>query len=316
MMQAMDGYRGEPLRKEQAPFILKGRARFRSGPAVRIFRKGWKRALCAAVLVAGNVHSTLMAQAGWKWVIVTAGIASGDTSRFSLTLGIEADSAMDSGSFGNATLRGKMSGDLADFGLQDSPSLESCLPGEYAMTLTDGPDSLDWQLNCVLDGEPRSVVHSPLAVAVLHFRILNPGGHSGIDFIPLQQTFFSDAITRAAVEYDASGGDLPLRHTGVVLRGSDRIPAAFALLPGFPNPFNPRTIFLYQVPEPCRVRILVVSTRGQAIRTLFDGPAEPGEHEVSWDGKGFSGTPAAAGVYLVLMQAGPFFQARKITLLR
>ncbi|MEW6754531.1 MAG: DUF362 domain-containing protein [Candidatus Latescibacterota bacterium] len=51
-------------------------------------------------------------------------------------------------------------------------------------------------------------------------------------------------------------------------------------------------------------------------RWLVDGPYAAGAHQVTWDGRGDDGRPAASGVYLVQLRAGSAVQVRRIALLR
>lgn len=90
----------------------------------------------------------------------------------------------------------------------------------------------------------------------------------------------------------------------------------YALLPNFPNPFNPETRIDYRIPEDGHVRISVFNVLGERVAVLEDGPHTAGGHHVMWDGRSDSGASQASGLYIVRMHAGPFQAMRKITLLR
>jgi len=83
------------------------------------------------------------------------------------------------------------------------------------------------------------------------------------------------------------------------------------LLQNYPNPFNPATTIGYTLPQRSRVTLLVYYTLGQIAATLVDGTEEAGYHTV-W----FDGTAMASGVYICCIQAGSFFQSRRLVLLR
>jgi hypothetical protein len=95
------------------------------------------------------------------------------------------------------------------------------------------------------------------------------------------------------------------------------MPLRYALHPNVPNPFNPVTLILYDVPEPGdRLTIAVYNVRGQLVATLFDGHEVAGFHSVTWDGATNQGTSAASGVYFVRMTSRTFAKTRKMVLLK
>ena len=72
----------------------------------------------------------------------------------------------------------------------------------------------------------------------------------------------------------------------------------FALLPNYPNPFNPSTQIAYQVPQPSRVWLGVYNTLGQQVRVLVDEIQEPGPYSVQWDGLDEYGNQVGSGIYI------------------
>jgi bacillopeptidase F len=101
--------------------------------------------------------------------------------------------------------------------------------------------------------------------------------------------------------------------------GVSALPRVFLLSQNFPNPFNPATTVLYDVPEGSgrvRVRLEIFNLRGQRMRILLDREEVPGRHEVVWDGRDAQGRRAVSGVYLCTMTAGGFSQTRKMVLLK
>lgn len=92
---------------------------------------------------------------------------------------------------------------------------------------------------------------------------------------------------------------------------SEAIPESYALLPNFPNPFNPNTEIPYQLPEAEDVSIRIYNLQGQFIRDLQKGRQEAGHYSLSWNGKDASGQMVPSSVYLFKMKAGAFSQVRK-----
>lgn len=98
----------------------------------------------------------------------------------------------------------------------------------------------------------------------------------------------------------------------VLVTGHDSVvPAAFALREIYPNPFNPRAVINYQLPEPVQVSVTIYNIRGQFISTLVDAHQDAGSYHLDW-------TPEeiAAGIYLVRIQAGRFVDVRKCVMVK
>lgn len=71
----------------------------------------------------------------------------------------------------------------------------------------------------------------------------------------------------------------------------------------------------FELPRAGDVTIAVHDLRGRLVRTLHQGGAEAGRHEVTWDGRDGGGGAVASGVYLVrLVTADGEAQAVKVTL--
>ncbi len=96
----------------------------------------------------------------------------------------------------------------------------------------------------------------------------------------------------------------------------ETLPEAFSLHPNHPNPFNPTTTIVYELPETSEVKLTVYNMLGQEIRVLVSEPQEAGVKKIHWDGKNSVGDFVGSGVYLYKLQAGSFVQTRKMTLLK
>ena len=105
------------------------------------------------------------------------------------------------------------------------------------------------------------------------------------------------------------------RHAGrLVLQ--PLLPNDFALLPNYPNPFNPVTALRLHLPTAGPVELEVYDSAGQLIRTLVAAPMAAGVHTLHWDGRDERGRAVGSGTYLARVQAGTFHDARKMLLLR
>ena len=94
-------------------------------------------------------------------------------------------------------------------------------------------------------------------------------------------------------------------------------PKETALLPNYPNPFNPETWIPYQLAEPTNVSISIYAADGRLVRTLALGHQPIGIYEsrnraAYWDGRNAVGEPVASGVYFYTLTAGDFTATRKM----
>ncbi|MBM3280184.1 MAG: T9SS type A sorting domain-containing protein, partial [Candidatus Handelsmanbacteria bacterium] len=94
------------------------------------------------------------------------------------------------------------------------------------------------------------------------------------------------------------------------------LPAAYRLLPNFPNPFNPETALRLELPQKGRVEVAVYDGAGQRVRTLVAGWLPAGSHTLHWDGRDEVGREVGSGVYLARLRAGGTEELQKMMLLR
>ncbi|OGU61745.1 MAG: hypothetical protein A2V66_05150 [Ignavibacteria bacterium RBG_13_36_8] len=95
------------------------------------------------------------------------------------------------------------------------------------------------------------------------------------------------------------------------------IPKEMALLPAYPNPFNPSTTISFKLSRDEKVDIVVFDILGKKVTTLLDGEFKnAGSYKIYWNGKNNHGNTLSTGVYLVMMKAGSFIQSQKLVLLK
>jgi hypothetical protein len=82
-----------------------------------------------------------------------------------------------------------------------------------------------------------------------------------------------------------------------------------------PNPFNPSTTILYDILDPCEVKLDIYNARGQKIRTLINEAKASGHHSVVFDGRDDRGQSIASGVYFYRFTAGKYTATRKMLLM-
>lgn len=94
-------------------------------------------------------------------------------------------------------------------------------------------------------------------------------------------------------------------------------PKEMALLPNYPNPFNPETWIPYQLAKSANISVSIHSANGPLIRTLDLGYQPVGVYEsrsraAYWDGRNELGEPVASGVYFYTLTADDFTATRKM----
>ena len=95
------------------------------------------------------------------------------------------------------------------------------------------------------------------------------------------------------------------------------LPKETAVLPNYPNPFNPETWIPYQLAEPADVTLSIYAVDGKLVRTLALGHQPAGvyqgrSHAAYWDGRNEIGEHVASGVYFYTLTAGEFTATRKM----
>ena len=110
----------------------------------------------------------------------------------------------------------------------------------------------------------------------------------------------------------------PNRIASAVLDQAAETPGAFRLHGNWPNPFNASTTIAFDLPVTAPVRLVVFDLLGRRVRVLHGGKAlAASNYRTSWDGLDEEGRPAASGVYLYRLAAGPEFSAAgRMTLIR
>jgi hypothetical protein len=88
------------------------------------------------------------------------------------------------------------------------------------------------------------------------------------------------------------------------------------LYPNHPNPFNPSTTILYEIPSAGRAILQIYDVHGGLVRTLFDLERNAGAGAVTWDGRDDHGGALGSGVYLYRLTAGGESRTRKMVLLK
>ena len=98
-------------------------------------------------------------------------------------------------------------------------------------------------------------------------------------------------------------------------------PETTALLPNYPNPFNPDTWIPYHLAKSVEVTLTIYAANGSVVRTLGLGHQAAGIYQdrsraAYWDGKNEVEESVASGIYFYTLSAGDFTATRKMLILK
>jgi predicted lipoprotein with Yx(FWY)xxD motif len=91
---------------------------------------------------------------------------------------------------------------------------------------------------------------------------------------------------------------------------------AVTLDSNYPNPFNPRTVIRFYLPEAQEIVLDIYNVSGERVARLAEGLREKGYHDVTWDGRNSSGIVCSSGVYFSRLTAGKSSISRKMVIMR
>ena len=97
----------------------------------------------------------------------------------------------------------------------------------------------------------------------------------------------------------------------------ERLPQTTALLPNYPNPFNPETWIPYRLANASHVQISIYDANGHLVRLLALGHQAVGYYTSKsraayWDGRDSLGQTVSSGLYFYQLQAGSESFVRKM----
>ena len=88
-------------------------------------------------------------------------------------------------------------------------------------------------------------------------------------------------------------------------------PSQFALKQNYPNPFNGLTTISFDLRRTTTTRLTIYDGFGREIAILASGTYSSGHHTVVWDAEHFS-----SGVYVYRLQAGDYWETKRMLLLK
>jgi uncharacterized repeat protein (TIGR03806 family) len=92
---------------------------------------------------------------------------------------------------------------------------------------------------------------------------------------------------------------------------TDKIQSGFQLYPAYPNPFNPVTQIIFDLPYAAQVELIIYNTVGEKVDVLVDGFKKSGRHITTWNA-----SECASGVYFVTLRTEDLTKSRKVLLIK
>ncbi len=168
--------------------------------------------------------------------------------------------------------------DRFDFIFISDDLSDNLLANSYHSVGNDGS-----HFNISINVQPNTAVPSDIADALYY----------ASDHLPVSAQFVFDVITGLR------------EHPGVIARSP-------RLVNIYPNPFNPTTRIVYELPRSSEVRLELFNLLGQRMATLFSGKQSAGRHVLD-----FRADPQLpGGIYFLRLSNGEFQVVRKMIYVR
>jgi hypothetical protein len=91
---------------------------------------------------------------------------------------------------------------------------------------------------------------------------------------------------------------------------------SFSLGQNFPNPFNSKTLFQFELSVSDRVNLSIYNIQGEKVKTLLDARKRAGTYEVEWDATNQSGMLVSSGIYLYQLRTKNFCETKRLLYLK
>jgi len=96
----------------------------------------------------------------------------------------------------------------------------------------------------------------------------------------------------------------------------NNVPARYAVMENYPNPFNPETRIVYSIPQSGKVNLTIYNVLGQKVRELTNTAQNAGTHVMTWDARNDFGVNVPTGIYIGVLTTNGQRVTRKMVLVR
>ena len=186
---------------------------------------------------------------------------------------------------------------------------------EYSYTLAPDGDGKKLSLKITQTQDNAGIFSMPLDI-----RVYSTGG--AYEDYQVQnnraEQWYTLDVAADAISADLDPDDWVLcEKTYQGISAAPGIPTSVARLAGnYPNPFNPSTTVVYELPVAEEVSVVVYDLAGRQVAVLVEGFQPAGTHQAVWNGRDSAGNPAASGVFLVRLKTAGTVSLRKITMVQ
>jgi len=105
------------------------------------------------------------------------------------------------------------------------------------------------------------------------------------------------------VFFDISNTNFVIEQQQAGVAAPELASSGMALYASRPNPFNPKTMIRFDMPQEGQAALRIYDPAGRLVRTLVDGTMAAGSHQASWDGTDAGGRAVSSGMYLYKLSA-------------
>ena len=141
------------------------------------------------------------------------------------------------------------------------------------------------------------------------------------DVLEITVSSTSAQVGVQAERYVVSTDDVGLSQISVPDMLAYEVPTETALLPNYPNPFNPETWIPFRLAKDADVSLRIYDTTGSLVRTIELGHHHAAVYETKgkaayWDGRNNFGEQVASGVYFYSLSTDDYSETRKMLILK
>ena len=140
----------------------------------------------------------------------------------------------------------------------------------------------------------------------------HPGHFDGIfELEPGEAVINIDVISSDSNSERYSISIKRINNTTDILETKNKLPVEYKLNNNFPNPFNPSTKIIFEIPDISRVKLIVYNLLGQEISLLVNKELSAGIYEYTWNASNFP-----SGIYIYRLIANEFVSTKKMVLVK
>ena len=93
-------------------------------------------------------------------------------------------------------------------------------------------------------------------------------------------------------------------------------PVLFNLSQNFPNPFNSLTSIKYEIFKSGLIKIVIINSKGEEVRSIINKYHHAGEYLIQWDGRNDQGINMASGIYFYKIISDERIKTQKMIFLK